>query len=56
MSFSLINIKMSGDSNSPWITGCCFMTDGEAVLCNCSNLCLKFLSGSFTTKESLQLD
>ena len=32
------------------------MTDGEVVLCDSSNLCLKFLSDSFTTKESLQLD
>ena len=57
-SFSLINIKMSGDSNCPWITGCCFMSDGEVVLCDCRNLCLclKLLSDSFIVKESLQLD
>ena len=53
---SLINIKMSGDSNCPLITGCCLMTDSEVVLCDCSNLCLKFLSDSFIIKESLQLD
>ena len=28
------------------------MSGGEVVLCNCRNLCLKFLSDSFTIKES----
>ena len=31
-SFNLINIKIQGDSNYPFISGCTFMPDGEGVL------------------------
>ena len=51
-----VNIKMSGERELPWITGCTFMPNGDVVLCDRNNRNIKLLSDTFTTKDSLQLD
>ena len=54
-SMSEVNIKMSGKRET-WITGCTFMPNGDVVLCDSTNNNIKLLSGTFTIKDSLQLD
>ena len=54
-SMSEVNIKMSGKRET-WITGCTFMPNGDVVLCDTTNNNIKLLSGTFTIKDSLQLD
>ena len=52
-----VNIKMSSDSDRPYITGCTFIPDGGVVLCDRSNnSSLILLSNNFTVKERLHLD
>ena len=53
---SEVNIKMSGEREIPWISGCTFMPNGDVVLCDWNNSNIKLLSGTFTIKDSLQLD
>ena len=42
-SISKVNIRIPDDSEVPWITGCCSMTDGQAVLCDRINHQIKLL-------------
>lgn len=32
-----LNVKLSGDTNTPSITGCCFMPNGDLVICDNAN-------------------
>ena len=53
---SEVNIKMSGERELPYISGCTFMPNGDVVLCDFTNNNIKLLSDTFTIKDSLQLD
>ena len=51
-----VKIRLSGDENVPWITGCVFMPDGRAAICDCNNNNVKLLAESLiTVEESLAL-
>ena len=54
-SMSEVNIKMSGEREIPWISGCTFMPNGDVVLCDWNNSNIKLLSDTFTIKDRLQL-
>ena len=51
-----VNIELSSDNYCPCITGCTFMSDSVAVLCDCNNSDVILLSNTFTVKERLYLD
>ena len=53
---SEVNIKMSGERELPYISGCTFMPNGDVVLCDFTNNNIKLLSDTFTIKDSLHLD
>ena len=55
-SMSEVNIKMSGEREVPYISGCTFMPNGDVVLCDRYYNNIKLLSDIFNTKDSLQLD
>ena len=50
------NIKISGDSNTPWITGTVVMATGDIVSCDYNNRKLKLLDSSNALKDSLKLN
>ena len=52
-SSSRINIRSPDDTETPWITGCTYMPNGHAVLCDCHNSNIKLLDNSCSVKESL---
>ena len=51
-----IDDKDSSDTKKPRITGCVFMPDGLAILCDHLNKNVKKLSPVFILKESIELD
>ena len=53
---SEVTIKMSGEREDPWISGCTFMPNRDVVLCDVGNRNIKLLSNTFTIKDSLHLD
>ena len=55
-SLDRVNITLPGDGYHPDITGCTFMQNGNVVLCDYSNSCIKILSDTFTIKDCLQLN
>ena len=53
--FYKVNIKVSSDKKPPQVTGCCFMTGGELVLCDYENNKIKLLDSSLSVKDSFEL-
>ena len=54
-SISNVNIRMPDDREKPWISGCCFMADGQAALCDRNNHQIKLLDSSYKFIEHLKL-
>ena len=56
-SISKVNIRIPDDSKVPWISGCCLMADGQAVLCDCDchNYQIKLLDSSYKLIANLKL-
>lgn len=52
----LIDVKLLGDKNNPWITGCAFMSDGQLVLADYNNKNIKVLSSLLKICSSLKVD
>ena len=52
---SEVDIKLSEDINSPWISGCDILQDGGVILCDRNNSKIKHLDSSFTLKDNLTL-
>lgn len=50
-----INISLKDDPKCPWITGCTFLFNGQAILCDYNNNSIKKLNDSFTSINSLRL-
>ena len=50
-----INIKVPADKAMPNITGMCFMPEGQLVLCDNANLCIKLLDRNLSVKDTLML-
>ena len=51
-----VNIKLTDDGSTPWITGVAVMPTGEAVLCDFHNYKLKLLDSSDAITTSLTLN
>ena len=54
-SISKVNIRIPDDSQVPWISACCVMTDGQAVLCDFNNYQIKLLDSSYKLIANLKL-
>ena len=54
-SISKVNITLPDDSCVPWISGCCVMSDGQAVLCDYHNYQIKLLDSSYKLIGNLKL-
>ena len=54
-SISKVNIRIRGDREEPWITGCCYMQGGQAVLCDNNNRQIKLLDSSYKLIKNLKL-
>ena len=50
-----INIKLPDDDESPWITGCTFLSNGRILLCDCKNKSVKLLDSDMSINKSLKL-
>ena len=46
-----VNVRFPSDQNVPWISGSVFLKNGEIVLCDRNNSCLKVLDPSFAKKD-----
>ena len=51
-----VQIKLPDDKNTPLITGCTFMVDGQLVLCDHNNYKIKLLSPKLSITGTLGLD
>lgn len=47
----LVDIRVSTDKETPWITGCTFMPDGRVLLCDCNNNKIKVLADNLATVQ-----
>ena len=54
-SISKVNIRVPDDSVEPDISGCCVMSDGQAVLCDINNDQIKLLDSSYKLIGNLKL-
>ena len=54
-SISQVRIRILDDNGKPDITGCCFMPDGKAVLCDYYNYQIKILDTSLRLISNLEL-
>ena len=54
-SISHVKIRIPDDNGKPDITGCCFMPDGKAVLCDYYNYQIKILDTSWRSISNLEL-
>ena len=54
-SISQVRIRIPDDNGKPDITGCCFMPDGKAVLCDYYNYQIKILDTSWRLFSNLEL-
>ena len=54
-SISKVNIRVPDDSEVPTISGCCVMSDGQAVLCDHDNYQIKLLDSSYKLIGNLKL-
>ena len=54
-SISKVNIRIPDDSGVPTISGCCVMSDGQAVLCDYNNYQIKLLDSSYKLIGNLKL-
>ena len=54
-SSSQVDVKLPGDKDTPYITGCDVLPNGQIILCDFSNMNLKLLHSSFIVKEVLDL-
>ena len=54
-SISKVNIRIPDDSEVPTISGCCVMSDGQAVLCDHDNYQIKLLDSSYKLIGNLKL-
>ena len=54
-SISQVRIRIPDDNGKPDITGCCFMPDGKAVLCDYYNYQIKILDTSWRLISNLEL-
>ena len=54
-SISKVNIRIPDDSKEPWISGCCYLPDGQAVLCDTNNDQIKLLDSSYKLIGNLKL-
>ena len=52
---SRANIKASDDEETPWISGCTVMTNGDAVLCDTKNDKIKLLNSSGVLTGNMEL-
>ena len=50
-----VNVKIPDEGKKPYITGCCFMPNGQAALCDRNNSRIKTLDSSWRLKENLIL-
>ena len=50
-----IDVKVSGDRDYCWLTGCCFMPGNELVLCDRNYYKIKLLDRSLSVVDSLDL-
>lgn len=51
--FREANVRTSSDQSVPWITGSVFLSNGELVLCDRNNKCLKFFDYKFRWKNTV---
>ena len=54
-SFGQVDIKLPGDIDTPYISGCEALLNGQIILCDCNNKNLKLLHSSFTVKDVFDL-
>ena len=54
-SISKVNIRLPDDSKAPGISGCCYLPDGQVVLCDCYNYQIKLLDSSYKLIGNLKL-
>ena len=50
-----VNIKLSSDNTVPWITGSVFLPNGDIILCDRLNKCVKHFNSEFRFVESVNL-
>ena len=50
-----VQIKLPSDKQTPWITGCTFMADGQLIECDRNNNNIKLVSSNFDITDSLGL-
>ena len=50
-----VDIQLPGDKSTPCISGCAFLSDGQAILCDYFNSNIKVLNGDFRVSDVLQL-
>ena len=50
-----VDIKLPDDSETPYITGCTFLSNGNILLCDNWNKKMKLLDSDMTVKKSLKL-
>ena len=51
-----VNIKLSDESTTPYITGFTFLSNGRILLCDYKNQKVKLLDSDMSVKKSLKLD
>ena len=54
-SISKVNVRIPDDRKVPVISGCCYMADGQAVLCDMNNNQIKLLDSSYKLIENLKV-
>ena len=52
----VVQIKLSNDKTTPWISGCAFMIDGQLLLCDCRNDKIKLVNSTLDITGNLALD
>ena len=52
---SQVNVKAGDDEDTPWITGCTVMANGDVVLCDNSNKKIKLLNSSGVLTGNVEL-
>ena len=50
-----VNVKLDEDGNTPWITGCALMPNGNIVICDANNIRLKLFDNSWVYQGSLTI-
>ena len=50
-----VNVKLSPDNKVPWITGSVFLPNGDIILCDRLNKCVKHFNSEFRFVESVNL-